>query len=470
MKKAKFETSSGRRVFIQRAAAGASVLSTAGLVYANDDLPMQDEVRQSGLAGDIYDVLRESILIGAFAVPVIGGFLSFLGASFIPSSGESPEQMWNRLMRARISDALLRLAQRDLVGLSEVSRLYKIAIESGNSDEIRAQSIAANTQFTAMVPGFQVRGEEAALLPLFAIAATLHLALLRDMVLKGRDIGLSDGLVARYTSEMVVLIRRYTIYVDTHASSTIDKARRDNPNSTVGLAQNMPLSAMLIEKTKYQLTVLDLRDTWANLDPIRYPGKSRIKLDREIFTPVIGWLGRKNSRPDVIPVWRRPSSPLSSLEVWDRMQWRTRFIFGFDAMYEDGSVMSSGSRISNSHNVRVGKYINRVTAEATAGVYQMRFRSNDGRWTKVGRDADDDTPIRRFDSSYSGHRLSSIRHVGIGMGAAEGAVRGCVLGFQLIHPSGAPMSREALNSMAPKIAPQVLKWLEDEAIPNHGLI
>lgn len=57
MKKAKFETSSGRRVFIQRAAAGASVLSTAGLVYANDDLPMQDEVRQSGLAGDIYDVL-----------------------------------------------------------------------------------------------------------------------------------------------------------------------------------------------------------------------------------------------------------------------------------------------------------------------------------------------------------------------------------------------------------------------------
>ncbi len=430
---------------------------------------MQDPVLHDDLGKNIYEAIRESVLIGAHLIPVVGGYLSFLGALFIPSSGESPEQMWRRLIDASISDALRRLVHRDLIGLSEVSRLYKIAIETGNIETILAQSIAANTQFTAMLPGFQIRGEEAALLPLFAIAATLHLALLRDMVLKGRDIGLSDGHVASYANEMVRLIQQYSSYVDAHASHTIDKARRDNKHSTVGLARNMPLSAMLIEKSKYQLEVLDLRDTWAGFDPIRFPGTSRIKLDREVFTPIIGWWGRNSGIPNAIPVWARPSSPLTGLEVWDRSQWRTRFIFGFDAAYQDGSVISSGSRLSNAHRVRVGDYIDRVTAESTGGLYQMRFRSNDGRWTKVGRDRDDVHP-RVFDSSFSGHRLSSIRPVGRGIGAAEGAISGCVLGFQLIHQSGAPMSRKALQEIAPKIAPQLLRWLEHEAMSNKNFV
>lgn len=447
-----------RRIFMQRAAVGTVGLSTTRLVYPNGDPIKQHQAQASDSPKQFYNDLRDSVLAGANLIPVVGGFLSYLGALFIPNSGESPEQMWRRLIDSKISDALMRLVQQNLVGLSNVSRLYKIAIETGNNASILAQSIAADTQFNAMLPGFKIKGEETALLPLFAIAATLHLALLRDIVLKGLEIGLSEAHVASYAKEMVSLIQQYSAHVDMHAPFAIEKARRENPHKSVGLAQNMPLSAMLIAKTDYQLRVYDLRDTWEGFDPIRFPGKSPIKLDREVYTPIIGWWGRKNGTPNAIPVWRHPSTPLTAIEGWDRAQWRTRFIFGFDLTYADGSVSNIGSRISNPHPVRVGNYIDRVKTLSSAGLFQMSFRNNEGRWTKVGRDRED-VLDREFDSSFSGHQLSSIRSMGQGINAAEGAMSGCVLGFQLIHQSAARISPAALEEITPKIAPQLRKWI-----------
>lgn len=449
-----------RRTLMQQAAIGAGALSTTGFALSNGDPLMQNQVQKSDLAMQLYDTLRESILSGTRLIPAVGGFLSYLGALFIPNSGESPEQMWRRLINSSISDALMRLVQRDLVGLSNVSRLYKTAVETGNNATILAQSIATNTQFTAMLPGFQIKGEETALLPLFAIAATLHLALLRDMVLKGSEIGLSEAHVASYAKEMVSLIQQYSAHVDTYAPLAIEKARRENPHKSVGLARNMPVSAMLIAKTDYQLRVLDFRDTWEGFDPIRFPGKSLIKLDREVYTPIIGWWGRKNGTPNAIPVWRHPSTPLTAIEIWDRAQWRTRFIFGFDLTYADGTEINTGSRISNPHPVRVGNYIDRVKTLSSAGLFQMSFRNNEGRWTKVGRDRED-VLDREFDSSFPGHQLSSIHPVGQGINAAERAVSGCILGFQLIHQSGARISAAALDEITPKIAPQLRKWIAE---------
>lgn len=458
--KTNIQLSMDRRVLRQRAVIGVGALSTTGLVFPNGEPMMEAQVQTRDLSKNLYDTLREAVISGTKLVPVVGGLLSYFGALFMPSSAETPEQMWKRLIGMSISDALMRLVQRDLVGLSNVSRLYKTAIETGNNQTILAQSISANTQFTAMVPGFQIKGEETELLPLFAIAATLHLALLRDMVLKGSEIGLSEAHVASYAKEMVDLIRQYSTYVDTYAPLAIDKARRNNPHSSIGLARNMPLSAMLATKTKYQLMVIDFRDTWEGFNPIRFPGKSSIVLNREIYTPIIGWWGRKSGNPDVIPVWTPPRAPLTALEVWHRSQWNTRFIFGFELTYADGSIINSGSKISTFNEVRVGSYIDQVTTQSTAGIFQMNFRSNDGRWTKVGRERDGTAP-RQFSSSFPEHRLSSIHSVGQGIGAAAGAVSGCILGFQLINQSGARISPAALEEITPKIAPQLRKWIAE---------
>lgn len=448
-----------RRTVLQGAVAGSAVLATTGLVHANGQPLIGDEPASGDLAKTLYDALRESIIGGIRQVPAIGGLLSFLGSRIIPDSNETPEQMWRRLISASISDALTRLVQRDLIGLSNVVNLYKTAIETGNKSTILAQSIAANTQFNSTVPGFQIKGEETGLLPLFAVAASLHLALMRDMVLKGSEIGLSEAHVARYAKETTELIKQYSAHVDTFAPLAIENARRNNPNGQNGAPRNMPLTAMLNAKTDYQLRVLDLRDTWNNLDPTLFPGPSTIMLNREIFTSIIGWWGRGHGYPGTIPAWKPPSSPLTNLEVWDKSQWRTRFIFGFEMTYLDGTTISAGARNSTPHEVLVGSYIDRVTAESSAGIYQMRFHNSNGHWTKVGIDRDGVTHIREFDTSFAGHRLSSIHPVGGGVGAANGAVSGCVLGFQLIHPGAYVLPEIELRSIAAKMAPQLRDWI-----------
>lgn len=446
-----------QRELLQGAVAGEADQSNTGLVDSNGDPFMRSQVSPSRTSENLYDLLRHSVLGGLNLVPVVGGLLSYLSALFIPNIGESPEQMWRRLIETAISDALLRKVQRDLVGLSNVASLYKSAVETGNNQTLLAQSIAANTQFTAMLPGFQLRGEESALLPLFAIAATLHLALLRDMVLKGKEIGLSDAHVAKLASEMILLIAQYSKYVDTYVAAAIDKTRHDNPYKASGPARNMPLLAMLETKAHFQITVIDFRDTWSGFDPIRFPGKSLIKLDREVYTPILGWWSSKEGPPPVvIPTWERPRSPLAALKVWDKSQWRTRFIFGFELNYADGSRLSAGSMTGTVHHVPIGRYIDEVFTQSSAGVFHMSFRS-DGRWKEVGRKAE---PLARsFRSAFFGHRLSSVRVLGQGGGAAEGAVSGCVLGFQLIDQGGTSISLAAFDAIAPKIAPQLLEWI-----------
>lgn len=449
-----------RRTVLQSAVAGSAILATTGLVHANGHPLIGSQLGSRDLGADLFEVIRVGIIDGAGRVPIIGGFLSFLGARIIPNPRETPEQMWRRLISASISDALMRIVQRDLIGLTNVANLYKTAIETGNNPTILSQSIAANTTFTSTVPGFQIRGEETSLLPLFAVAASLHLALLRDIVLKGTEIGLSEAHVAEYAKQTTELIKQYSAYVDKHAPVAIERARQNNPHSSVGTRRNLPLTAMLDTKTDYQLKVLDLRDTWKNLDPTHFPEKSTITLDREIYTSIIGWWGRSNAVPDTIPAWNPPKSSLVGLEVWEKAQWRTRFIFGFEMSYEDGTSISNGAKISTAHDVPVGTYIDRVTAESSSGIYQMRFHNSNGHWTTIGPGRhSSDTFDRSFDVSFPGHQLSSIHPVGRGVNSAQGAVSGCVLGFQLIPQFTNPFTDELILELRHKMAPQLHDWI-----------
>jgi hypothetical protein len=448
-----------RRELRSKARVDTIIQSKTERVDPNGDPLMGGRASFSKEPEKFYDLLRHSTLGGLNLAPVVGGLMSYLGALFIPNRGESPETMWRRLIKDAVSEALLRKVERDLIGLSNVAREYSTAVATGNQQTILAQSIAANTVFAVMLPGFQLRGEESALLPLFSIAATLHLALVRDMVLKGKDIGMSDAHVARLADQMIGQITQYSTYVDTHVAAAIDKARRDNPNGSVWQRRNMPLSAMLETKARYQITVVDFRDTWRGFDPVRFPGKSSIKLDREVYTPILGWWDSKSRTPDVIPSWKPPQSPLKTLKVWDKNQWRTRFIFGFESEYADGSTLPSGSRVDTVYSIPAEPYIDEVVTQSSKGVFHMSFRSQ-GRWKGVG-EADRHELARHFRSAYSGHRLSSVRSVGKGDGAAEGAVSGCVLGFQLIQQEANSISLAAFDVIASKVAPQLVEWIAE---------
>lgn len=456
-----------RRRLLAATSAGCAAMATAPLLAA---------ARVPGLAGaepqpprasgepasDIYAALRQSTLGALYQTPAVGGLLSYLGALLLPVKGKTPEQMWREYTDGRISETVFKLVKADLEGLTGVARLYRDAVASEDSATLHAQSIAANTQFVALLPRFQLQGEEIALLPLFAIAATLHLALLRDIVLKGHSIGFTDASLDTYRNDLTRLIQDYTGHADRFVAAAMARARDDNPDTGLPATRNQPLSAMLATKATLQLSVIDQRDTWYAFDATRFPGPKRVWLVRELFTPIAGWWDLQSKAPDSIPAWESPGFRIDRLEVFVRQQWRTRWLSAFKLHYgdTDGSL-ESGEIWGDRYQLALDPsfWITGVRTHFGAGLAMIELRDTLGRTHRFGRPAESNEP--HVDHAYPGHGLTSIRSVGRARdsGAAKGAVSGCVYGFCLEQPTAATITPALASRIAPVIAPALRDWI-----------
>ncbi|HEY9132299.1 MAG TPA: insecticidal delta-endotoxin Cry8Ea1 family protein [Dyella sp.] len=464
----------GRRRFMQRSALGAACIASAPLL-ASSGLASFDPASSSlvdAFGRPLADTsqsradpiewtakaLRELLLL-YLKLPFVpsGGILSHLAALFIPIPGTSVEELWVKIIDARISEALFNKVKQDLIGLTDVSTLYRNAVNANDPQEIRETCIAVNVFFTGIVPGFQISGEEVPLLPLFAMGATLHLSLLHDIVLKGKELGFNDTSIANYQEELRRRIDGYTQYVDTHVAAAIEKARIDNPNIGTPLTRNMPLSAMLATKANLQVDVLDLRDTWYAFDAAKFPNGATIKLDREILSPICGWWDLESTSPSKIPDWSAPNSRLKDIRIWNNEQWRTSFLMGFSLDYENDPTLETGKKIGQMLSKDVhNKYVSHVQGFYSAGVSTMVLHVQpDGTQHHFGStDGDLDS---LYSSSYADHCLSSIRSVGEGRstGAAVNAVSGCIFGFQLIDQEAKPLSEAIRARIAQVSAPRL---------------
>lgn len=456
-----------RRQFLRTSALGVACMASAPLLASSDLVssglvdafghPLTNVRNVRSDQGEAWArAMRELLLLYLKLLPE-GGILSHLAALFIPIPGVSAEQLWMTIIDARISDALFRIVRQDLVGLTDIVTLYRNAVTSGDPEEIRETSIAVNVYFTGSLPGFQLPGEEVPLLPLFAMGATMHLSLLRDIVLKGRELGFSDASISNYREELKRRIDSYTQYVDTHVAAGIDKARRDNPNIGTPLTRNQPLSAMLQTKAALQVGVLDMRDTWYAFDATTFPEGTTVKLNREILSPIAGWWDGQSTAPSEIPIWNPPTDPLILIKVWNQSQWRTSFLAGFSLEYDnDDPPLETGRQLGQQ---LTGQFRNAdivaVEGYYSAGIFNMIFRTAPDREAiQFGRDREDVTESR-YISEYADHRLSSIRSIGEGrsIGAAVNCVSGCIFGFQLIDQEAKPLSSRTLKQIAPVIAP-----------------
>lgn len=413
--------------------------------------------------GELYDLMRESTLGALYQTPVVGGLLSYVGALFLPKQGKTPEQMWREYTDKRISETVFNLVKADLEGLTSVSRLYRDAVTAQDRPTIHSQSIASNTQFSALIPRFQLQAEQIALLPLFVVAATLHLTLLRDIALTGLEIGFSVESVQNYKSELSNRIEAYTRHVDATVEAAIDKARRDNPYEDTSARRNEPLSSMLAEKARLQLEVIDQRDTWYAFDAAKYPDKKRVWLLREIFSPIAGWWDLESRAPDEIPDWKTPGTRINRLEVWVRSQWRTHWLSAVKLHYDQtDETLQTGEIWGERSELAIDPsfwFKSAVTARS-AGVAQMALTDNHGRIVRAGRRELEGSEIK-IKSGYAQHGLQSIRSVGKGRssGAAHGAISGLVYGFGLERPGVMRIHPETDARIAPVIAPHLIDWI-----------
>lgn len=457
----------GRRRLMQSALAGSACLVAAPLL-AHQGLvdswgePIGSEA-DARADDDALKVLRESLLAGLNLVPVVGGFLSYLGALFIPGVGKSAEQLWREIVDARISEALFQLVKADMIGLTGVVRLYANAVRSGDLVAISTQSIAANTQFVAAVPRFAQVGQEVSLLPLYVIAASLHLALLRDMALKAVELGYTPAYRSTLEAQAKDCIARYTAHVDQYVAAAIRTARVNNPydwRKEDYYEINKPLTQMLRVKAALQIAVIDMRDTWYAFDPVRFPAPVAVRLNREVFSPIIGRWDRRNISPDALPTWQPPASRISELGFSAFTAGRVKWLQGIHVVYEDGSELETGSRARQGKRLLLFtlRPLSEIRARYSSGISRLEADYGNATFWQGNdpRSGDKTTSI-----SYPEHRVSSIRSVGKGRSPALGSLGSLIVGFQLLNQEAAPISLRTYDRLAPNIAPQLLKWIAD---------
>lgn len=451
-----------RRHMLQLALAGTlggllpSWPVAAGSFLADPELaPLMPASQQ--LSERLADALRNTLLASLNLIPVTGGCLSFIGALFIPIVGKSAEQMWREYVNRAISEALFKLIRSDLEGLSAVAELYRRAVDSGDLKALGVQSIAANTSFVAALPRFRLPGEEIALLPLYAVAATMHLALLRDMALNAEALGFAAAFRKGIETQLSRCIKQYSEYVDRQVAAALAKTRADNPNRGTPQTRNQPLAALLGVKAVLQSTVIDIRDTWYAFDAVKYPGKVTVRVDREIFY-LAGWWDSNSKAPTDIPRYPVPTSTIRRMEFWQHRYRKQDYLAGVSLNYADRTRLRTGEIAGKLTTIDLpgNGYINRVRVFFGSTVERVELGvGRNTQWRTVGTRRTLTDPAIVAPAS---HRLSSMRSAGGSRGTDGQDDCGYLIGFQLVDQVAKRMDLELFDRIAPGIAPRLLDW------------
>ncbi|MED3090056.1 insecticidal delta-endotoxin Cry8Ea1 family protein, partial [Bacillus toyonensis] len=249
------------------------------------------------------------------AAAATAGIITILIPQLWPSG--SDEVTWEKFMAAaeiliqkQITEAVRNKALTELEGVYRTIRLYQLAAERWNQNKndpqaqesIRTQFRATNTIIEFAMPSFRVAGFEVPLLNVYAEAANLQLALLRDAVKFGRDWGLpQDEVDDIYSEQLLPRIAEHTDHCVTYFNRGLEEAKKLKANlndyARYPWAQYINHSKIqgienwnLFNDYRRNMTilVLDLVALWPTYDPRRYSMVTKSELTRELYTSVRG--------------------------------------------------------------------------------------------------------------------------------------------------------------------------------------
>ncbi|OBT52544.1 hypothetical protein VE04_08543 [Pseudogymnoascus sp. 24MN13] len=165
-------------------------------------------------------------------IPEIGSTVSSVitlaGQAFLPS-GSEPERLWNmlrerieELIGSKISDYHFKMMKAKIEGfqinMNAFSKVCKEYDEAKNENEKRKAANTVKTSHIAFlfvirgsIPEFQAKDYEVMTLPLFALAATMHLMLLADGIKNGKDWGYSETNISGMRDEFKKLTSPGTV-------------------------------------------------------------------------------------------------------------------------------------------------------------------------------------------------------------------------------------------------------------------
>lgn len=335
-----------------------------------------------GVAGVLVGLTTAGIAIStgvgiSVLAALIGIYFDFEGPSGKASA------VWNNIrkyvesfVKGEIEQYHYERLVSELQGCAADIKLYTSYLNKGLPYESAALSYCrmAISNFTHIIPSFQQSGYEVLTLPLFTQVAKLHLLLYRDLVLFGKNWGVSDKDHLNDKKNFKQLIQVYTSYAKNIYEQGLKK--KEDPNNPsgweytcykvdFGQGNNSPLDLtkkwndICQYRLGMQLSVLDIIAQFPLLDPENYPMGTIIKQSREVHSPIVGAILKTSD----ITYQDRAKIKIDKTEDIDKI---------LDVKYE-GELMELLMEDSGFNNVRVDsvdvirQYKDKIT-DVTRGV------------------------------------------------------------------------------------------------------
>jgi len=371
------------------------------------------------------DFLRMTMLMGV--EKVAGGPLEVMLDCLWPESekdiwGEIKQQV-EQLIDEKISDLVYQQVSEDLTGLNNNLSEYIWSLNSGDTVSYTEQKWnELDSDIMQQLPHFQSEGYELLLLPLFSQMANMHIAILRDGVLNGKNWNWGEETINHVQERLTNTINDYSgytmsIYNDYYndlSNKTKQNQHKTEPFNTV----NNFVRGMTGP-------VLDFVDVWPYYDCSVYPDmdSSIIPPPREIHSNAVG-----TSDDNPFKIVDTPEGFPRTIKLWHGNMIDSMEVIYDEGMGPDGTTTSGRIGGPNGQpepiviNIDEDDYITEVqVAEYSGCINGLLFKlQSDGKWYGYGGGP-------HF--SYENRVLSSISIMG--MSNFCGTVDCVVLGFKL---------------------------------------
>lgn len=268
--------------------AGLDPESQGQLVWDSHRFDSGAHTDTSSVNPALTNAIRMAVIAGTKQIPAAGALVSGLVGILWPESGKDSwiqiKEQIEALINQKLADFKYQDVKERLAGLKSVIAGYIQALaDTSNSKAsyITEKYNVAIGLFDASSPHFMSKDYEMLLLPMLVQMANLHLALLRDGTIYGRDWGWNEKIQKTQEKNLQDAIKLYGDWVSRWYKKGYDSFPVPQPtdaNKVQWATRNRYVRSMTLQ-------ILDIAFYWPYFDPAKGPAP---KLTREIYSDPMG--------------------------------------------------------------------------------------------------------------------------------------------------------------------------------------
>lgn len=191
------------------------------------------------------------------------------------------------MINEKIEAAVFSLLKQKLDGIAATLKLYVSATSTGDTQTMMMQFIATNTAMIEAAEEFRNPDLQWKVAPLFAIFSQIHMALLRDVVLHGKNWGWSAEAYTNYVKLTDSTLRDYTQYLDKVVQAQADRLRPHAPTHP-GIHRTAIYNYWQpFQEARIRL-IADFRVLIQAMDPIAHPGPVGNVVFEDVYSKAYG--------------------------------------------------------------------------------------------------------------------------------------------------------------------------------------